>query len=170
MSTSTCSDTSCDMQMPKPLPQHDWLQKLTGEWESEVEISCGPDRPKAHNNARGHDRMLGGFWFVSEIASPNPAIPYSHIFTVGYDASKKKYVGTRVDNMTGILWLYEGDVEGNTLTLIAESDCPMQPGQKRWFREILELTDADTKTFSSSMKMDDGTWVDCVTGTAKRVK
>jgi len=170
MSTTATESCPTSMQRPTPVAEHAWLDQLVGNWESEVVLNCGPGSPPMKNNGSETVTSLGGFWIVSEVASLNPQIPYKHIFTVGYDPTLGKYVGSRVDNMNGKLWTYEGTVTGDTLTLECETTCPMGSGEVRRFREVLRLVDADHKTFSTSMQMDDGSWSDCVTGSARRVK
>lgn len=53
-----------------------------------------------------------------EMQSNPQGTPMCGIQTIGYDATKKKYVGTWVDSMMNYLWLYEGNVDetGNKLT------------------------------------------------------
>jgi hypothetical protein len=84
--------------------------------------------------------------------------PVTSRLTIGYDPAKKKYIGTFLCTMDSTLWNYEGtmDATGKKLTLETEGPMPMDPSKKAKFREVLELKDADHKTFTSYIMGDDG--------------
>ena len=159
-------------EFPKPGPEHAWLQQLVGEWEAETEAYMEPGKPPMRMKGTESVRPLGAFWTITEVKSTMMDMPFTGNMTLGYDADKKKYVGTWVDSMTGHLWQYEGtmDAAGKTLTLESEGTCPMRPGKLTKFREVMELKDKDHKTFTSSMQGDDGQWVTMMTSHAQRKK
>ena len=90
---------------------------------------------------------------------------------LGYDAEKRKYVGTWVDSMNSYLWKYEGSVDasGKVLTLETVGPSPLKPGLVR-FKEVTEFRSKDHRVFTSSMQNDDGTWVTLVTADYRRKK
>lgn len=157
-------------QMPAPVPEHAWLQQFVGTWESESEISMGAGQ--APITAKGTEiaRMVGGFWLVSEGRGEMMGQPFSNILTLGYNPEKKKYVGTWVDSMTSILWVYEGtvDASGKILTLETEGPCPMAPGKLSKFREVTEFKSKDHRVFTSSIQGEDGKWTTIVTVNSRR--
>mgnify|MGYP001278391578 CR=1 FL=1 len=155
-------------EMPKPVKEHEWLKKFAGEWTCEGEC-LAPDGSKATSTGEESTRMLGDFWAVTEGSGEGMGMPFSHVFVLGYDPVKKKYVGTWVDSMTGKLWLYEGTVENGKLTLETAGDCPMT-GKHLQFRDEITFPDPDTKVFTSSVSEDGETWVPAMTMTAKRKK
>lgn len=157
---------------PKPGPEHAWLQQFVGEWESETQAYMEPGKPPVQSTGTESVQPLGGFWTVSEIKSTMMDMPFKGNMTLGYDTTKKKYVGTWVDSMTGILWNYEGAVDqsGKVLTLESEGFCPMNPGKLTKFKEAVELKDKNHKSFTSSMLGDDGKWVTVMTSDAHRIK
>jgi hypothetical protein len=157
-------------QMPKPTPEHQWLQQLVGEWESETEAIAEPGQPAIHSKGTENIEAIGGFWTTSEINSSVMEQPFRGMMTLGYDPEKKKYIGTWVDSMTGKLWQYEGLIApgSNTLTLESEGTCPMSPDKPMKFRDIIELKDKDHKVFSSSVLSDDGKWTTIMTSKAQR--
>lgn len=159
-------------EMPKPTAQHEWLQQFVGEWESETEAHMEPGKPAVRAKGTEIVRPLGEFWTVSEVKSTMMDKPFTGNLTLGYDADKKKYVGTWVDSMTGHLWNYEGAVDdsGKVLTLETEGACPMRPGKLTKFKEVIEMKDKDHKVFSSAMQGDDGQWVTMMTSQATRKK
>lgn len=154
--------------MPKPQKEHEWLKKFVGEWTCEGECSA-PDGSKGESQGEETTRMLGDFWAVTEGNGEGMGMPFSHVFVLGYDPDKKKYVGTWVDSITGKLWIYEGTIDGETLTLSSEGDCPMT-GKHLQFRDEITFPDGDTKVFKSSVSEDGETWVPAMTMTAKRKK
>ncbi len=48
-------------QMPKPTKEHEWLQQLVGEWDSDVEIAGEPGAPLQKLKGTESGRMMGGF-------------------------------------------------------------------------------------------------------------
>lgn len=171
MNTTESTEAACPTmpEMPLPTQEHAWLQRLTGDWISEVEFCCAPGQ-SIKTTGSEHARMLGGFWFVTESASDSTEMPFSSIFSVGYDPVKGKYIGTWIDTMLSKLWTYEGDVNelGTVLTLNATGSCPHEPGRVRQFRERIELVDKDHKVFTSSILEEDGSWTTCVTVQSRR--
>jgi hypothetical protein len=168
---SLSAGVSFAQTMPSPGPAHAWLQQFVGEWETETEAMMEPGKPPMKTTGTETVRPLGQFWTVSEIKSTMMDKPFMGNLTLGYDAEKQKYVGTWVDSMTGKLWEYEGTVDatGNVLTLETEGMCPMMNKMTR-FKEVIEVKNKDHKVFSSSIQMEDGSWVTMMTSHARRLK
>jgi len=159
-------------EMPKPQKEHQWLQRLVGEWEGEGEITMEPGQEPMKTKGTETARSLGGFWVVADHKGEMMGAPMSAVMTLGYDAKKKKYVGTWVDSMQDYLWQYEGTVDesGDKLILETEGPCPMRPGQLTKFKEVLEFKGDDEKVFTSSIQMEDGQWVTPVKIVSRRKK
>jgi hypothetical protein len=157
-------------EFPKPTSEHQWLQQLVGEWESQIETIMEPGKPGEKTTGTESVKPVGPFWTVSEISGTMMNQPFAGNMTIGYDADKKKYVGTWIDSMTGKLWNYEGSVDpsGKTLTLESEGECPMRPGKVTKFRDVTTLKDKNHKEFSSAMMDDNGEWVTMMTGQSTR--
>lgn len=155
---------------PQPGPEHQWLQQLVGEWDAETEAVMEPGQPPVKSKGTESVRMLGGFWAINEVKGMMMDQPMNGIFTVGYDAAKKKYVATWVDSITGQPWNYEGtlDTTGKILTFETEGECPMNPGKPMKFKETVEIKDKNHKVFTSAIKGDDGQWVTMMTSRATR--
>lgn len=155
---------AADPQPASPSKEHQWLEQLAGEWETEAEAMFGPDmtfKCKGVEKAR----MVGGFWLVGEIDSKMMDKEMKGILTVGYDAQKKKYVGTWTDSMTPHLWKYEGSLDdsGKVLTLEADGPNPLDPGKTAKFRDVIEVKSKDHKIMTSSMLGEDGKWLQFMT-------
>ena len=159
-------------QMPMPTDEHAWLQQGVGEWDTEGEILMGPDQPAMKCKGTESVRAIGAFWTVAENKTTIMEQSMTGVLTLGYDPAKKKYVGSWVDSMSNHLWTYQGTVDkgGTTLTLDTEGPNPMAAGKMTKFKEVLEFKGKDHKVFTSSMQMDDGTWVKFVTINSTRKK
>lgn len=168
---TSASTLPCDpANMPKPTREHEWLRKFVGEWEAEVEMTMDPGQPPMKSKGSNRDRMLGGFWMISE--GGNPEMAYNFLLTLGYDPQKKKYIGTWADSMTSYLWHYEGTVNaaGNILTLETKGPAPMAPDKLSTFQEVTEFKSDDLRVFTSSLLGDDGKWKTFMTVTSRRKK
>jgi hypothetical protein len=161
-------------EMPGPAKEHEWLAQLVGEWETEAEAVFEPDQPPLKCKGTESIRAIGGFWVLSEMRGTMPGtnIPTTGLLTLGYDAEKKKYVGTWVDSMTGHLWTYEGtlDETGKKLTLLTEGPNPVAPGTTAKYRESIEIKGPDHKVFTSAAQGEDGEWHTFMTSHARRKK
>lgn len=166
--TTHTQQTHAMPEMPKPVEQHAWLQKFVGEWTTQVTIPpMGPDQQPTEFTGSESVRALGGFWVIGENhgTCPMDAGPYTGVITLGYDPVKQKYIGTWVDSMTSLLWKYEGtlDATGKILTLETEGPSPMDMATTTQFREVIEWTSDDTRTFTSSVQGPDGQWTTMMT-------
>ena len=140
--------------MPKPAKEHEWLKQLEGEWTSEGECAGGPGQPPVKMKGSETARSLGGFWIHSEQKGEIMGMALHGLLTLGYDAAKKKYVGTWVDNFGAHLWTYEGAVEGNRLTLESVGPSMEDPAKMVRYRETLEVKTPDHKVFTSARELD----------------
>jgi hypothetical protein len=116
--------------------------------------------------------MLGGYWVVNEMKGDMLGTPFAGIQTIGYDAEKKKYIGTWIDSASSQIWQYEGviDESGKTLTLEAEGPNVMADGKMTKFKDSYEFKSADQISSESSMLGEDGKWVTYMTAVMHRKK
>lgn len=159
-------------EMPAPQKEHQWLNQLVGEWDTEGEVYMEPGKPPIKSTGTESARMLGGFWLVCDVNGEFMEMAMEAKLTLGYDPEKKKYVGTWVDSMTSYLWNYEGslDESGKILTLNTEGPCPQRGGQMTEFKEVIEIKNKNERVFTSSMQEDDGTWTKLVSVHYRRKK
>ena len=159
-------------KMPAPQKEHEWLQQLVGDWESEMEVSAGPGVEKSTCKGTSHTKSLGGFWVVTDVKSEMLGTPFTAVQTIGYDAKTKKYVGTWVDSMMNHMWKYEGTVDptGKILTLEAEGPDMVHEGKTTLYRDIYEFKSKDHVVMTSTVKGEDGKWVTFMTGNSRRKK
>jgi|GEM_PF-157897 len=155
-------------EMPKPTEQHEWLQKLVGEWTIETEIHMEPGKEPMKATGTETARMLGGFWVVGEGRGEMEGMSTKWILTFGYDPQKEEYVGRWIDSMSSAKWDYTGQVDesGKVLTLKTRGFCPME-GKLCDFRTTVRFESDDRRVITDEKKTDDG-WVTAVVSTYTR--
>ena len=155
---------------PAPQKEHEWLQQLVGEWETDTEAVMEPGKPPMKLKGTESVRSLGGYWTLGELKGDVMGMPVMGLMTLGYDTQAKKYVGTWVCSMDGHLWKYEGtvDASGKVLTLNTEGPNMAAPGKLAKMRDVIEIKDKDHKLLTSHILGDDGKWTRFMTMTATR--
>ncbi len=146
--------------MPEPDKAHEWLSRLVGRWNAEVEAYFEPGKPPVRSGGTERVRAIGGFWIVADYKGTFMDRPFTGLLTLGYDSGTKKYIGSWVGSLDSHLWQYEGtlNASGTILTLETEGECPTRPGRLSKFRETIEFKGKDHRRFISSMLGDDGKW------------
>ena len=157
---STKPQPECPMKM-EPQKEHQWLQRLVGEWTAEGEATMGPGQPPTKWKSTETVRSLGGLWIVAEGQGEMPdGGAATTMMTLGYDPQKKRYVGTFVGSMMTSLWVYEGELDtaGTVLTLNTEGPNMAAEGKMAKYKDITEFRSDDHRLFMSEMLGDDGQW------------
>ena len=152
--------------------EHEFLQRFVGKWETTSEAIVKPGAPPVECKGEVIARSLGGLWVIWGLKSEMQGVPISAVQTLGYDAKKKKYIGTWVDSMVNHFWKYEGTVDkaGRKLTFEADGPNYSQDGEPGKFRDSYEFTSRDEIILTSQMLGPDGKWVTFMSGVARRVK
>lgn len=148
------------MTPPAILPEHLWLQRLVGEWTSEMECDAGPDQPAQKQHGTETVRSLGGVWTIGEGRMPFEGGEHTSIMTLGYDPQKQRFVGTFLMSMMTHLWPYSGtlDAAGKVLTLDSEGPSFTEEVKTAKYHDIIEFIDDNHRTLSSEFQNPDGTW------------
>ncbi|MGH9672403.1 MAG: DUF1579 domain-containing protein [Bryobacteraceae bacterium] len=155
----------------EPQKEHQWLQKLVGEWTSEAEMKMKPDEPPVKSRGTESVRSLGGLWVLAEGEGEMPGGgAATTLMTLGYDPEKKRYVGTWVGSMMTHMWLYEGaiDASGNVLTLNTEGPGMAGDGKMASYQDVIEFKSDDHRILSSQVLGDDGKWQRFMTANYRR--
>jgi hypothetical protein len=152
-------DTQEPMEMAtKPLPEHEWLQKLVGEWKIANEMSM-PDGSKLTSEGTASTKSLGGLWAVAEEKNAMPGGGAMDGYRMlGYDVSFKEYRGCMVMSASSHLWKYTGKLsdDGKTMTLDCEGPSMVKDGETARYVDVIELIDDDTYTVTSSGEDENG--------------
>src|SRR5688572_4835692 len=104
----------------EPQKEHQWLQKLVGQWTMEGEACSTPGAEPEHKSQGTESvRSLDGLWFIAEGQGEMPGGgPASMIMTLGFDPRTGRYVGTWIGSMMSHLWVYDGELDPSGTKLI----------------------------------------------------
>jgi hypothetical protein len=145
----------------EPQKEHQWLQKLVGEWEYEGEAPMGPGQPTAKFTGIERVQSLGGLWFLAEGQGEMPGGGTAKMMTtLGYDPQKKRYVGTWVGSMMTHLWVYDGELDAAEKVLTLNSQGPSMAGDGKMtqYRDVIEFKSDDHRVLTAQVMGDDGKW------------
>lgn len=140
--------------------EHEWLQRMAGEWTFEMEAEAGPGEPAITDSGTESVRSLGGIWVMCEGrgASPEGDDTVS-ILTLGYDPDLRRFTGTFVGSMMTHLWIFEGHMDAaGKLTLDTEGPSYTGDGSMAKYRDTIELIGDDQRVLTSSYQRADGSW------------
>ena len=162
MSTTTTERQAAAEAMEmgtKPVKEHEWLQKLVGEWRTEAEMSMGPDKPPVKATGTENVRSLGGLWAFGEAKTQMPhGAPMEYCTALGYDVSFKEYRGCWIASNSSHLWKHAGTLsaDGKTLTLNCVGPNMEKDGETANYREVHEILDDNHRTLTSYAEDENG--------------
>lgn len=145
----------------EPQQEHQWLQKLVGEWTCETEANMGADRPPEKATGTESVRLLGGLWILAEGQGEMPGGgEATTMMTIGYDPQKQRYIGTWVGSMMSYLWLYDGELDAakNILTLNSDGPSMTSEGKIGKYKDVIEFKSDEHRVMTSHFLSDDGQW------------
>jgi hypothetical protein len=146
------------MRAAQPTKEHDFLQKLVGNWDIVADaMASNPE----HATWRETVRSLDGLWFVAEAHGEMPGGgTATTMLTLGYDPSKGKYVGNWIDSILNYMWVYEGTLEDDGRTLLLETEGPNveSKGRTARYRERVTFENDNSRSFTSHIQAEDGSW------------
>lgn len=169
METTTTQQEST--MQAQPQKEHQWLQKLVGEWTYETEAVMGPDQPAETGSGTETVRSLGGLWVLAEGQGEMPGGSMATtLMTIGYDPRKQRYVGTWIGSMMTYLWLYDGEMDASETVLTLNSNGPSMSddGKMAKYKDVIEFKSDDHRVMTSHVLGDDGQWHQFVTVTYRR--
>jgi hypothetical protein len=159
------------MMKTEPQKEHQWLQKLVGEWTMNVPTEAGQEASNVEWSESV--RSLHGLWVIAEGHGEMPGGgATTTVMTLGYDPRKQRYVGTWVGSMMTHLWFYEGalDETGKVLTLDTEGPDFATEGKLAKYQDIITLEDDGRRVLTSRMLTEDGTWKPIMSAEYRRRK
>lgn len=163
MSTQTMETPEAEaMEMgTKPVPEHEWLQKLIGEWRAEAEMFMGPGQPKQRSEGTESVKSVGGLWAFGEGTATMPdGTPMQHYSALGYDVSFKEYRGCWFASMSSHLWKQVGELsaDGRVMTLSCVGPHMEKDGETANYRDVIEIIDENHRTLTSYGQQENGDW------------
>ncbi len=145
----------------QPVPEHQWLQKLVGEWRVETQMTTGPGQPKHTSQGTESVKSLGGLWALAEGKTTMPdGTAMTYYSALGYDVSFKEYRGCWFASMSSHLWKYVGELsaDGRVMTLSCVGPDMVKEGETANYRDVIAILDADHRTLTSYGQEEDGEW------------
>ncbi len=145
----------------QPQKEHQWLQKLIGEWSYETEVMMEPDQSPVKSTGTETVRSLGELWVLAEGQGEMPGCgSATTLITLGYDPQKQRYVGTWIGSMMTYLWVCDGELDASETVLTLNSDGPAMTGDEQLgkYKDIIEFKNDDHRVMTSHMLRDDGQW------------
>ena len=166
-------ETPIDLMHATPGKQHQWLQKLVGEWTYETQVPAEAGQPASKATGTETVRSIGGLWTQAEGQGEMPGGgPATTIMTLGYDPQKKRFVGTWIGSMMTHLWIYDGEVDAaeRTLTLNSEGPSMSGDGTMSKYQDVIEFKSNDHRTLTARVRTADGQWQQFMTVEYRRKK
>ncbi len=128
---------------------HKGMEYFVGTWKVDSQYWMKADAPPMKSEMTSVQEMiLGGRYLKSVTKGMSMGMPFEGHNYTAYDNSKKKYVGTWMDNMgTGII-LLEGQPlkEGKGMELSSVFQCPIT-GEQVSMRCVTKIVDKDKYIF-----------------------
>jgi len=149
------SHLSAQDAAPEATEHHKILAQEAGEWTGEMKVFAnGPDAdPMVVPVTEKNVMMDTGLWLISDFA----AGPFKGHGQFGYDPTKKKYVGTWIDNQTMSLAVMEGthDEKTGETTYLSKMMNPIS-GKVEPTKSVGKMLDENSKQFVMYMKASTG--------------
>ena len=122
----TATTIAQEMEMPKPAPEMGIFKQDAGEWECKIKAWEGPGTEAKITEGSETNRMLGGFWLITDFKGKMMGMDFQGHGTYGFDAEKKKYVGSWMDSLSPNVMHMEGSYnkESKTLTMVGDAPGP----------------------------------------------
>ncbi len=155
----------------KPVHEHDWLNKLVGEWRVETEFNM-PDGTTAKASGSETVQNLGGLWALGEGKGQMPdGSEIDYRVGLGYDVSFKEYRGFWLASVSSHLWKYVGELsaDGKKMTLNCVGPHMEKDGETANYRDVIEIIDDNHRTLSSFGEDENGNWTQFMKATYTRV-
>ena len=136
----------------KPIREHEWLNKLVGDWRTETEMWMAPGQPPMKSSGTEKVRNSGGLWAVAEGRTEMPnGTPVEYVAALGYDVSFKEYRGCWFGSMSSHLWKQAGELsdDGRTMTLSCVGPNMYRDGETANYRDVIEIIDENHRTMAS---------------------
>jgi hypothetical protein len=157
------------MQPPAPQAEHQWLDRMAGEWTFTTECSMGPDQPPMKAEGTEVTTSLGGLWVVSEWKQPGmDGTPMTSRMTIGFDPARGRFVGSFVASCMTHQWTYDGKLDGDVLTLDADGPSFTDPTTTAKYQDIWEFPENGPRVLRSQYLGPDGKWVEFMRAEFKR--
>lgn len=158
--TAALPALNAQAQMP-PTAEHKHLESEVGVWDAEVQMWPTADAEPMKSKAVETNKMLGKLWLLSDFEGDFGGMKFSGRSQLGYDPTKKKYVGTWIDTMSPYLQTMEGTYDEKTATsTMMATGIDMETGKPTTSKMITRYESDDEKVFEIMMPVEgkEGEW------------
>ena len=142
-----------EMELPKPGPELNVLKADVGTWDVEIKTWGGSGEPTV-TQGKETNRMLGGFWLLSNFQGNMMGLDFEGHGVYGYDAEKKQYVGTWIDSLSPNKMDMIGKHDEDNKTMTYEGMGPGADGKPA--RHVLTTNYKNDGTRIMTMQMQSG--------------
>lgn len=165
ISTVTAQDQAPDaaaaqaafLESLKLAPEHAHLKKYLGKWTAEMKSFYeDPAKPTVSKGTATFIALLGGRYIQQTYQGEFAGIPFEGIGITGFDKTKKKFVGSWIDNFETGIMTTEGTYDEKTKTMTEHGVSRTPQGEVK-MRNVTKHIDADTMKFSMYMATPGGT-------------
>lgn len=129
----------------EPTEQHESLKYDVGTWTGTMTMNVpGADAPMTMEVKETNKMLTGDLWLLSEFE----AGPFKGHGQFGYDASKKQYVGTWIDNMSSHLNVMKGKLdEAKGEMVMTFKGINQQTGEPQQMKSVTTRKGEDQRNF-----------------------
>lgn len=125
---SAVTSNGQEMGLQKPGPEFDVFKTDLGTWDVEIKTWGGTSEPTV-TKGRETNRMLGGFWFLTDFQGKMMGMEFKGHGIYSYDREKKQYVGTWIDSMTPRKMDMVGKYDKDSKTMTYKGMAPAPSGK-----------------------------------------
>ncbi len=151
----------------EPEEAHRWLEQLLGDWTVRTE-----GVPETGTPWTEKVRSLQGLWVVCEGQGTMPDGRFGQtVMTLGFNPETRRFVGTWVGSMMTHMWIYDGELEPDGLTLSLYADGPDfdAPGKLASYRDAITLEGHSRRWLAADVRTPDGAWKELMTAEYNRL-
>ena len=146
-----------------------FLKQFEGDW---LTVSKQPtdDESAQGETATLSSRAIGNHWIVNKHQGEIGGTKFEAMQSIGYDSTKKQFVGTWIDSALSYTWHYKGSLDSTGKKLLLEAEGPdwNDMSKMRNYRDVYEFKSKDEIAGTSQMMNDQGEWKTFMTSTMTR--
>ncbi len=132
----------------KPTAEHDVLKADIGVWDFEMSMWFEPDGEPLQTKGEETVTMFGHFWAEANVEYDFMGQKIRGHQMLGYDAGKKKYIGSWRDSGSPYLATSEGDYDAESKTMTMQMKGAGPDGKPMNYKTIAKRIDEKTRTYT----------------------
>jgi hypothetical protein len=133
---------------PLPDAEREVLASQVGTWEASVESFMAPGAPTVSTALEVDHLECAGRWLVTEFKGSVMGQPFEGHGVLGWDATRKKLVGSWVDSTASGLQTLEEEYDPKARILAGSFEGPDMTGRVVASRALTEWKDDNTRVFT----------------------